>query len=144
MSYEIPIEVSFLNKILKDHKIEVIIYDQFLAENLNVRATLLTIGERNFNLFIGDEYEDYKYNNPVLNLCLVLRELEHYSEINDYFLWCDEIMVDPNNTEVLSYFRSLGSIYREVEKILGKINSYVTDFDFTLNANAAQYMRKFK
>jgi hypothetical protein len=38
----------------------------------------------------------------------------------------------------------LGRIYTSIEKILGTIDSCISDYDFELNANAAQELRKVK
>ncbi|MDC0257801.1 hypothetical protein OAK35_03550 [Crocinitomicaceae bacterium] len=36
----------------------------------------------------------------------------------------------------------LGAIYSAIEKQLGTINSYISDYDFELNGGAAQVLRE--
>ena len=95
-----------------------------------------------FHLFVDDEYDDLRLNYPLLNLCLILRELEGYEFTSHYETWCQERFFDPENEQVRENFKHLSKVYMEVEKILGKIDSYVSDFDFEMNAGAAQKLRR--
>ena len=97
---------------------------------------------KQFSLFIDDEYDDLKKNYPLLVLCLVLRELEGYEFTSEYETWCRERFLDAKDKTIESSFENLKYTYREVEKILGKIDSFVSDFDFEMNARAAQSLRR--
>jgi hypothetical protein len=115
-----------------------------LCDRTNYPALELSIGKNKFSLFIDDEYEDLAINNPILTFCLLLRELEDYDYALDYLEWCKHHDFDVSNSQVREYYLSLGSIYRDIENILGEINSQVSDYDFELNAGAAQFLRKDK
>ena len=135
-------EIRALQDIFQKYKIEIrVSNNEFLAGNKNYPAVVFSLEDKSFNLFVDDDYSDLKYNNHLLTLYLVLRELDYYSDSSDYILWCKEHLLEPENKQVISYYRSLGSNYRDIEKILGKIDSQISDYDFELNAGAAQELR---
>lgn len=101
-----------------------------------------TLGGQNFELFVDDEYDDLERNTPLLSFCLILRELEGYAYTPDYEVWCQERSLDPNAEDAYQAFKQLEKVYGKVKSILGKIDSQISDFDFELNAGAAQALRK--
>ena len=136
-------EIEQLNKIYLKHKIEIrFIPSTFLAGNEDYRAVEFKLDGKVFNFYVEDEYGDSRYNYPLLNLCLVLRELEFYIESDDILVWSKERYLDPKNEAVLAHFRNLGTIYREVEKIMGKIDSQVSEWDFEMGSGASYELRK--
>jgi len=56
----------------------------------------------------------------------VLRELEAYEDGGDYLKWCREQMFDSADQQIREYHMSLAKTYREVERILGKIDSRIS------------------
>ncbi|KAA3611239.1 MAG: hypothetical protein D8M58_14810 [Calditrichaeota bacterium] len=136
-------EIDELNNIFIKHKIEIrFSSSDFLAENEDYRAVEFKVEGKTFNFYVEDENGDIRYNYPLLNLCLVLRELEFYAESDDFLIWCKERYLEPKNEKVLAHFRNLGTIYREVEKILGKIDSQVSDWDFEMGSGPMWDLRK--
>ena len=101
-----------------------------------------TLLNQQFYLFVDDEYDDLKKNYPLLNLCLILRELEGYKYANEYEIWYQERYLESSDKKIKSNFRHLKQTYSEIIKIVGKINSYISDFDFGMNAGAAQKLRR--
>lgn len=95
-----------------------------------------------FHLCIDDEYDDLKKNYPLLVLCLVLRELEGFEFTSDYHVWCKERYLNPDDESIRENFKNLKLTYEKVSQILGKVESFVSDFDFEMNARAAQSLRK--
>lgn len=95
-----------------------------------------------FDIFVDDEYDDLKYNYPILNLCLVLRELEGYAWAQEYETWCQERYFNPADAQVRHNHRHLSEVHATVKQILGEIDSKVSDFDFEMNAGAAWNLRK--
>lgn len=91
---------------------------------------------------IDNEYKDFALNKPALNLCLFLRELEYYQEEEDILKWCNLKGLTPGMNGVLAYYRGLATIHKNVMEILGTIDSQISDFDFELNAGAAQALRR--
>lgn len=136
-------EIEALNKLYVQHKIEIrFSTTDFLAESKEYRAVEFKMGGKTFHLYVEDELDDIRYNYPLLNLCLVLRELEGYALTTDYLIWCQERYLDPKNEAALAHYRNLGSVYREVEKIMGKIHSQVSDWDFEMGSGASWELRK--
>jgi hypothetical protein len=137
-------EVQALKEIYQKHEVKIKISDDdFLAGNKDYPAVVVNFGKTPFDLYADDEYSDFNLNNPLLNLCVILRELDYYADSIDYLLWCKELNFEPNNIQVLNYYRSLGGIYREIEKILGKIDPQITDWDFEMNAGPAFELREY-
>lgn len=136
-------EIDALNKIAIQHLVEIRFSTTvFLAGNKDYRAVALKLGGKVFEFFVEDEREDILFNYPTLNLCLVLRELEHYGESDDYLIWSKEHYLDPKNEDVLAHFKNLGIVYSEVEKIIGKIDSQISDWDFEMGSGASWELRK--
>ena len=138
-------EIQVLKEIHQKHNVNISVSnDEFLAGNEDYPAVVFTLDEKSFKLFADDEYKDLPVDNPLLSLCVVLRELEDYEYASDYFVWCKHHAFDVANSQVREYHMNLGSIYKDVEKILGKINSQISDYDFELNAGAARELREKK
>ncbi len=136
-------EIQALNEIYQKHKINIRIIDnKFLSGNNDYRAVELSINKKSLILFVDDEYKDLKVNNPLLILCLILRALEDYKYADDYLVWCKNNAFEAGNSQIREYYMNLGNIYREVGKIIGKIDSQISDYDFELNAGAARKLRE--
>lgn len=136
-------EVEALNRIYIDYKVEI----HFSTANIldgkeDYREVTLTLASKTFNLFVEDEMDDARLNYPLLNLCLVLRELEHYKESSDFLEWTKDHYLDPKSPEVISHFKNLEAVYTEVEKIIGKIDSQISNWDFEMGSGAAWELRK--
>ena len=138
-------EIQALIEIIQKHNVRISVSDdEFLAGNEDYPAVVISLNEKSFKLFADDEYKDLRLNNTLLALCVVLRELEDYEYASDYLVWCKHHAFDEANSQVREYHMSLGSIYKDVEIILGKINSQISDYDFELNAGAARELREAK
>jgi len=136
-------EIIALNKIYSEYNVSIrVSKDECLGGNLDYPAAVFTIKEKSFNMYINDELSDLQYQNPLLNLYLVLRELDYFSESPDVTEWCMENGFDESNDQVLGYYRDLGSIYRVVEKIIGKINPIISDYDYEMGSGVACELRK--
>lgn len=137
-------EIEALQEIYKKYEVKISISEiEFLGDDKDYPAVVFSLNGKSFNLFVDDEYSDFISQKPLLSLCLVLRELDYYSYSQDYLLWCKELNFDSGNTQILNYYRSLGGLYRDIEKILGNINPHITDWDFKMNAGPAQELREF-
>jgi hypothetical protein len=136
-------EIEALQKLADNFEIEIVIQSgQYLAGNENYPAAKFTTKDQSFELFLYDEYEDLKWNNPLLHLCLALMELENYDDAEDYLQWCTFRGLEAANEEMRSYHTGLGETYNALKNILGEIDPQVSYFDFELNAGAAQALRK--
>lgn len=136
-------EIQLLEAIYLKHKVSISISDiDFLGGNKDFPALVFSLGNNSFQLYVNDEYGDLQIENPLLVFCLILRELENYIHQNDYLEWCKSQLLEPANSQVRAYHMDLRNIYKDVEKIIGEINSHISSFDFELNAGAAQALRK--
>lgn len=135
-------EITELKKILSRHKILIspaISHPSFTSTE-NVWLDI-TVDGYQCTLMVDDEFKDLQKKNPVLDLCLVLRELETYKEEEDILAWAKFKGLSVSNNEVISYYKGLDEHYRNIELILGKIDSQISDFDFEMNAGAIQQLR---
>lgn len=136
-------EIEALNRICIEHKVEIrFSTTTFLAENKDYRLVNFKLDGTTFEFFVEDENDDVRLNYPLLNLCLVLRELEHFADSPDYLVWSKEHYLDAKNEEVLAHFKNLAVVYGEVEKIIGKIDSQISDWDFEMGSGASWELRK--
>lgn len=138
-------EIAALNDIYIAHQVYIKINrSQVLDDQQYYPRVDFKVGGKEFHLFVDDEYDDFRNNYPLLNLCLILRELEGFEYADDYKVWCQERGLDDNNPQVESNYRHLGEVYSSITAIIGKIDSKVSDFDFEMNARAAQALRRSK
>ncbi|MCT4623373.1 MAG: hypothetical protein N4A46_07090 [Schleiferiaceae bacterium] len=138
-------EIEKLNEVFIKHKAFTKIDRRFtLAGDEYYPKVHFELSGTHFEIYVDDEYDDLRKNYPLLNLCLVLRELEGFDYSRNYEVWCQERYKEIKNPQVKANFDHLEEVYNSVEKILGKIDSFVTDFDFEMNAGAAQALRRDK
>lgn len=136
-------EIKALQNIFTKHKVEInFSATNSLAQNKEYRSVEFKLEKHIFSFYVDDEYDDIKYNNSLLNFCLVLRELESYKDTKDYLSWCQERYFNPKNERVIINFRNLATIYRKVENIIGEINSQISNWDFEMNSGVASELRK--
>lgn len=98
-------------------------------------------GTKSWNLFIDDEYGDFKEENQLLCIFLVLKSLEDYAETEDYLEWCKISYLEPGESRWLDYYRNLSKIHNEIEKVLGSIHPIISSFDYELRAGAYSALR---
>lgn len=136
-------EIVSLQNLIKDHSIQISMdSDTNLSSRTNYPQVTFQLQEHSFTFYVDDEYDDFLISNPPLDLCVVLRELEDYAYAEDYLVWCTSKSLQASNSQVRDQHMKLRSIYAEVEAIVGEINSHVSDYDFELNAGAAQALRE--
>lgn len=136
-------EIQKLQKLVEDYNINIQVLDKnAFSGALDHVWVEFTINKESFILFIDDECNDFGAQNPLLDLCLVLRELETYHEGEDILEWTKHKYLEAGNSKVLEYYKSLSKTYTEIEGILGKIDSHISSFDFEFNAGAAQELRR--
>ena len=136
-------EIQALKVILKKHPFTV----EFLGNDfpfcaLSHRWVRFQLNETPFVLMIDDEYNDFALSKPAMNLCLFLRELDDYQEEEDILKWCSLKGLKAEDSDVLAYYKGLAAIYADVKHILGAIDPQISDTDFSLNAGAAQALRR--
>lgn len=135
-------EIDKLNQIYVDHQVVIIAdHTRLLGGKKYYPMVEFQLAGKQFEIYVDDQYQDLRLNYPLLNLCLVLRELEGYDWADDLLVWSMERGLDSGDLQVLDFYRELGRIYIQVEAILGKVDPFVSDWDFEMNAGAAQALR---
>ncbi len=100
----------------------------------------LSVNDRNWKLYVDDEFGDLDISKPVMGLFLTLSTLLDYSETQDYLEWCKVSNIDQND-EWLDYYRSLAQITQELEQELGSLDPIVSQYDYTMNTGVAKQLR---
>ena len=138
-------EIEELNALWVKHKVMVRVDRNTLLSNKAYYPLVeFQISGENFSLFVDDEFSDFRKNYPLLNFCLVLRELDGYKYTSEYEVWCQERSFDSSDETIKEAFKNLKYVTNEVEKILGKIDPIISDWDFEMNTGAAQALRRSK
>ena len=86
-------------------------------------------------LLVNDECHDLDPGKPLLCLFLVLYSLEDYQETVDYLDWLKENMLESSD-ELLAYYRSLDRVITEWENNVGKVDSFISSWDYEMRAGA--------
>ena len=135
--------IKFLNKLILQHQISIQVSStSCLPSREDYREVTLNLSNQSFTFFVDDEYDDFKYNYPILNLCIVLRELEDYKYANDFLIWCTERHFDASDEKLRVYYISLDKVYNDIESILGEIKSFIPDSAFEFNMGEAWVLRE--
>ncbi|WP_298896454.1 hypothetical protein [uncultured Psychroserpens sp.] len=94
-------------------------------------------------VLINDEYQDLANQNPLLNLVLVLNELSYIDESLDFLNWCSENEVNASSEKLRLYYIEILAFLPHIKTFFsdGKIDGFISDLDFQLNAGAVQYLR---
>ena len=103
-----------------------------------------SIGNENMIMHLSDEYDDLHFKNPLLNVVLVLFELVIVEDSDDFLVWCNWQNLDPNNSALLSYYKSMCTNLEALKKYFPKkeITTFVSDLDFELNSGSMQLLRQ--
>lgn len=135
-------EIEILEQLYGKHNISVTpVQEDYLDDDKTYPAVNLHIGNHRFVVYIDNEYSDLEKNNPLLSLCLVLRAFDAYAYAEDYLQWCTHHGLNASDEKIRDYHMSLRNTSAEVYTLLGYMECPVSDFDFELNAGAAQHLR---
>jgi hypothetical protein len=136
-------EIVALDDLFLKHRVFIKVSpNDYLGSNKDMPSVELTLAGEKFNLYIADDEEDFRYNYPLLNLCVILRDLEDYKFSNDYLLWCQERRIDELDLKAKDYYQQLSGMYKRIEAILGEVKSFVNDSDFDFSMGAVRALRK--
>ena len=93
-------------------------------------------GDKEWEIFIEDEYGDFDPKKQLVCIYLVLKALEEYATKTDFAHWCRYYAEDEFDPVNQKHFASLASKYAEIESILGEINSYISWYDYDYKEGA--------
>ena len=107
MSFPCP-EIEELSALWVKHKVMVRVDRNTLLSNKAYYPLVeFQISGENFSLFVDDEFSDFRKNYPLLNFCLVLRELDGYKYTSEYEVWCQERFFDSSDETIKEAFKKL-------------------------------------
>ena len=104
----------------------------------------LCVNKQCWLLYVDDEYADFDEVNPHLCLYLTLLSLEEYHDSTDFLAWCILFGLNSTDMEWLEYFKSLQHKYLEIELALGKIDSCISSYDYTLRTGVVDALIALK
>ncbi|GAB5410426.1 MAG: hypothetical protein BalsKO_27910 [Balneolaceae bacterium] len=91
---------------------------------------------------VDDEYEDVESGNQALLLQLVIYMIEEYEDCDDFLIWTTAYGLDSSNTTHNEWYKQLGICAPRIRRVLGLNISGISDYDWQLNAGAAQALRE--
>ena len=106
----------------------------FRAVQVHANAVVETI-------YVDNEYGDLDAPTQAMCLCLVLQAIDAYREAPDYLVWCRELELDPANERLRTYYLGLRTGAIPLADRLAWPRCPISDYDWSLNAGAAQALR---
>lgn len=134
-------EIDALKHLYKSNHIT--ITKASFSEIENVALVEINFKKDSFSVLIQDEYNDLKHPNYLLHLAIVLRELEFIEESTDFLDWCKQNSYPAESDFILDYYRTKVEELPTIATYFpnNKIDSYIGDLDYQLNAGAVQFLR---
>ncbi|XWN37033.1 MAG: hypothetical protein ROO71_13860 [Balneola sp.] len=86
--------------------------------------------------------DDAESGNPALLLQLVIYAVEEYEAYDDFLIWCTAFGLNVSDPFILNLYKELGTIIPKVSGIIGTNINDISDYDWELNAGAAQALRE--
>lgn len=93
---------------------------------------------------VDDEYEDADLDNQVLLLQLIIFAIEEYEECDDFLVWCTAFGLNASDSLSLVLFKRTAEITQKIRPIIGTDFHGISDYDWQLNAGAAQALRELE
>lgn len=91
---------------------------------------------------LDDEYEDVEKGNQALLLQLIIYAVEEYEDCEDFLVWSTAFGLNSNDPFILDMYRDLGKTIPKIRDIIGTDINDISDYDWELNAGAAQALRE--
>ena len=91
---------------------------------------------------LDDEYEDVEKGNQALMLQLIIYAVEEFEDCEDFLVWSTAFGLNSNDPFILDMYRDLGKTIPKIRDIIGTEINDISDYDWELNAGAAQALRE--
>ncbi|MFT5168863.1 MAG: hypothetical protein ACI8P3_004108 [Saprospiraceae bacterium] len=121
-------EIEALKSYFEQFKIEITKGDNPIQDDFFLIK--LDIDDDSWEIYIDDEYHEFSKNSPLMCLFLVFSSLEMYIESEDYLVWNKQNNLNASDMDWLNYYKSLDTIYKEIENKVGKIDPCVSSYDY--------------
>ncbi len=130
-----------LQNLQQKHQLGVAHADSLRDEVIRV---VFSAGERNWEIYIYDEFHDFNIERQLLCVYLALRALDDYNQETDFLTWCYSYRLDATESYWLNYYRGLGDIVKQIEAIIGPIDPIIPQLDYELRSGAYSALLKFQ
>jgi len=114
------------------------------ADMISVDARILKIespGKPAIKLTVFDEYNDARQDNLLLCLCLIAMEFGELGDAADARSWARANSLDERSDQIDDAHLAGVSARAAFVETYGKIPDTISDYDWSLNAGAAQALR---
>lgn len=140
METEYP-EIKALQDFYTTQKVQLLNLDTLPIEDSFLVS--VTIQDKSIQILIQDEFDDFYIQNRLLHVVLALNELVIIEESTDYLDWCNQQGYSANNEFLRSYYQTMIKELPTLSSYFpkGKLTAFISDWDFQLNAGAAQFLR---
>ena len=120
--------LSAFYKFIREQEISVshsgVIMDELLSVTLKSK-------DKEWNLFIENEYDDFDIDNQPVCIYLVLRSLDDFRIEENYKNWIGYFTLQ-DNQHWRSYYDYLNNAYLEIASHWGSIDTFISDDDYLM------------
>lgn len=121
-------ELSQFYRFINDQEVSVSYTGKIVDELLSVT---LKSKDKEWNLFIENEYDDFDVNNQPVCIYLVLRALDDFRIEANFKNWSGYFSLE-HNDHWKGYYAYLGKAYAEIETLWGSIDTFIKDDDYLM------------
>ncbi|MBO6522905.1 MAG: hypothetical protein JJ971_03695 [Balneolaceae bacterium] len=136
-------EVKELYDIIEEYEIKFLLLPVTPAlKGAYFREIQLSTPSIEFTIPVDDELDDANSENPALLLQLIIYAIEEYEDCEDFLVWSTAYGLDASNPTHINWYKRLGKITPAFRKIIRADVAGISDYDWQLNAGAAQALRE--
>ena len=121
-------------------RIEALPEDADLEEE-SLREVMLHLGDRSFRCLTDNEYGDMDRDNLPLQLNMILMELAHYDDVDDFLVWARGHGLDAASSKVDALWDRLRENAVGIREIVGRDLVAMSSWDWSLYAGDARILR---
>jgi len=138
-------QIEQLRKAVRNHNITLTAepVDEDL-QKLYWRRVKLTFFANKISLIIpvDDECQDVDKGNQLVMFHLVVDTCEAYEEAEDFLVWCKDNGLDTASVSAGNIYYELKEVIPKVREIIGPDIQAISSWDFQMNTDVAQVLRK--
>ena len=131
-------EIERLRNYFEKFKIEITKCDNPIRDNFFL--VNLVIDAKSWEIYIDDEYHDFSESSPLMCLFLIFTSLKIYIESDDYLNWANQNNLNASEMRWLNYYKSLETIYKDIEHKVGEIDPCISAFDYSLRTGVVDVL----
>ena len=137
--------VETLYKLIEENEIQLTALPKTKSlEDISFREIDFLSPSYTCTLPVDDEYKDADLDNQALLLQLIIFAIEEYEDCDDFLVWCTAFGLNASDSLSLVLFKRTGEIVPKIRAIIGTDFHGISDYDWQLNAGAAQALRELE